>query len=501
MARSLYAKLLKKFGTTPTGYEKNQYALRLQNEISPDVNRLLQAVPTTDGKFNVVIVGAGFAGLCAGYFLSERGHHVTIFEARDRVGGRVFSKNDFARGQIIEFGAELVGSNHPLWVKLAKGFGLSFNVVTGEDMFTGALLEEPLIIDDKPVSEEDAIKLTLNMGIVLDALTELSETVDCVFPWRSKDAVYLDGKSLSSWFYDKIGSMAIPAKEKALLYAALNAEYTNNNVVPMEKQSLLAVLAQIKAGGGENYWTMTEVYRCSSGNDELAKRMEQAIIAKGNRVEKNCPVNKIEVFDESVKVITAKGETKEAQYVILAIPPTVWKDIQMDAEIMNYRSQMGNAIKYMSALKNRFWIKQGVAPSGLCGPLGMTWEGSDNQIEIAGKQMDLSSFCGGTFADNILAQPDRDNYYKTKLNNIFEGYTGAVEKTHLQSWPEEQWTKTGYSFPNVGEVCTKIKMLNEQPYKNRMYFAGEHTSTGFCGYMEGALQSGQRVAISIDPPL
>jgi monoamine oxidase len=238
---------------------------------------------------------------------------------------------------------------------------------------------------------------------------------------------------------------------------------------------------------------MTEVYRCADGNDALATKMQKRIDNGAKNVFTGTPVGAIRIFDDYAVVYT-KERSYNADYIVLATPPTVWADIDMDTEILNLRSQTGFAIKYMSAVTDRFWIKNGVAPSGLCGSLGMTWEGSDNQVVLPDKIMDLSCFAGGPFADHIIkmSQAERRSFFDTELERVFNGYNNAVINRHYQCWPEETWTKTGYSFPGLGEVCTKIRALN-QPYK-RMFFAGEHTSAGFWGYMEGALRSGMLAA-------
>ncbi len=492
MANQLYTKLLRRFGTLPTGREKRQYMQTQQVELSSQVNNLFEEKLAPDTQKSIIVVGAGFAGLSAAYYLAKQGHKVSVMEASNRIGGRVLSdRGNFAKGQIIEFGAELIGSNHPQWIGLAKEFGLSFDVVTGEDMFEGAGLTEPLIINGKPVSEDEAHSLFLNMKPVLDALTIKSKPIIWDSPWNSPNAAELDNQSLYAWFIKQISGMPIPVEDKNLLISALVADFENNNVVACDKQSLLAVLAQIKAGGEDLYWSMTEVFRCSGGNDLLATRL-----CEDKRFELllNNPVEEIDMQDANMVIVRTKTAVHQADYVVLATPPTVWGKIKMDRTIFNLAGQQGPAVKFMSAVTSRFWIKNGVAPSGLCGGLGMSWEASDNQAELGDKRFGLSCFAGGSFADNILkkGQDEREKYYSDELEKIFKGYIAARQNKHFQSWPAVEWIMTGYSFPALNEVVNKIKPLNE-PYK-RMYFAGEHTCAGFWGYMEGALRSGMLAA-------
>src|ERR1700754_4295825 len=101
MSRSLYSKLLRTYGTPPSGAEKREFALRQQSKFEAQfISTQLRAVPETPA--HVIIIGAGFAGLSAAYHLTRNNHKVTVLEAGDRVGGRVFSdRNNFATGQII----------------------------------------------------------------------------------------------------------------------------------------------------------------------------------------------------------------------------------------------------------------------------------------------------------------------------------------------------------------------------------------------------------------
>ena len=89
------------------------------------------APPRTSGSAapsrQIAIIGAGFAGLCAAFELSRLGYTVTVYEARNRVGGRVESNHQFSPRKTVERGAELIGSNHPLWRAYAKQFDLDFS--------------------------------------------------------------------------------------------------------------------------------------------------------------------------------------------------------------------------------------------------------------------------------------------------------------------------------------------------------------------------------------
>jgi len=489
MSRSLYSKLLRTYGTLPGGAERRAFALSQQQKFSAQFAApMLTALPATPA--DVIVIGAGFAGLSAAYHLVSAQHRVTVLEARDKIGGRVLSNRDqFARGQIIEFGAELIGANHRSWVNLALQFGLSFNVVTDDQLFEEADLVAPLIIGGRKIDPETARRLFINMDMAVRLLDVTGADVKEDRPWESPGAEQLDEELLGPWFRGKIDQMKLPPAEAGLLKEALDAEFTNDNAVSWDAQSLLAVLSQIKAhGGSKKFGEFTEVYRCSAGNDMLATKLEEHI-GRAN-IKLNEPVTDIILNGNKTSVVINNGQKHyTADYIVLAAPPTVWQDITRDEEILRLRSQSGPAIKYMTAVADRFWIKDKLSPSGLCGDIGMTWEGTDNQSELPGKPMDISCFAGGSVADHILKQSDPKAFYDERLEGIFPGFSAAAIDSHLQNWPAEAYIKTGYSFPGRGEVCSKVKLLN-QAYKERLFFAGEHACPGFWGFMEGALRSG-----------
>jgi hypothetical protein len=155
---------------------------------------------------------------------------------------------------------------------------------------------------------------------------------------------------------------------------------------------------------------------------------------------------------------------------------------------------MGPAVKFFSDLKGRFWIKEGAAPSGGSLTLGQVWEGTENQTRAGKQGIVLSVFAGPTVTDQQgrrrVPTPDE---FKKELRLLYPGYATNLNKTHFRDWTNEAFIKTGYASPRKGQIFTIGKKLSE-PFRGRMFFAGEHTHMAFFGYMEGALRSGERAA-------
>jgi monoamine oxidase len=107
----------------------------------------------------------------------------------------------------------------------------------------------------------------------------------------------------------------------------------------------------------------------------------------------------------------------------------------------------------------------------------------------------LVGFSGGSAATRFLqlAPPQRRERYAEIMESLFSGYAKNAGQVAVQAWPEDPWTQGGYCSPLLGQVTTTFPKL-EEGVANRLFFAGEHASPSFYGYMEGALQSGVRAA-------
>jgi monoamine oxidase len=164
---------------------------------------------------------------------------------------------------------------------------------------------------------------------------------------------------------------------------------------------------------------------------------------------------------------------------------------------------MGTAVKYLSPLTHRFWISEGLAPSATSDRFGVTWEGSDNQIQAPERGIELSLFAGADMAQRALDEYRRGGdlavraFYDRRIGAVYRSYPASVGgRPSFIPWPLDEWTRAGYSCPGLGDVCRAGPLLSRS-FKQRMFFAGEHVCLPYFGYMEGALQSGRMAAAAI----
>ncbi|HEX5475045.1 MAG TPA: NAD(P)/FAD-dependent oxidoreductase [Vicinamibacterales bacterium] len=480
MPRSLYAQLHGRFGERPHGFTRREM-LRRSLAASAALllsDRLAFAVPGLSGP-RVLVIGAGFAGLTAAYELAKAGADVQVFEARNRVGGRVISFHDLVPGGTVEGGAELIGSNHPIWVGYKERFGLAFLDVTEEDA------ESPIVLNGKRLTAGESEQLWKDMDAALQRLNADAARIDDPFAaWTTAGAAALDARSLADWLQTLDAS--------PLCKAGIDAQMTADNGVRAAWQSYLGNLAMVKGGGLEKYWTDTEVYRCAGGNQQLAVRLARELGA--DRVHVRTPVSRVDATDRGVRVTTAAGATHDADLVVVAIPPPVWNRIAFTPRLpVTLRPQMGSNVKYLVNLKDPVWRRDHLGPAMLTdGPVQLTWHGTDGQKTAS---QGFIAFSGGPAADDCRAwtAATRQGNYLSALERVYPGIRASFVRARFMDWPSDPWVKASYSFPAPGEVTTMGPMLQE-PLGGRIHFAGEHTCYAFVGYMEGALESGARVA-------
>lgn len=486
MSSSLIGRLARRYGPVQTSEERRDFlrasmvagaALMLSG---PGALGGVGAMNGRAGK-RIVVVGAGFAGLAAAYELAAAGYDVTVIEARNRLGGRVLSFGDFVPGKNVEGGGELIGSNHPAWVAYAEKFGLEFLDVNESEH------EAPIILGGQRLTADESNALWEEMDAALQVMNADAESIDAVEPWKSPGAEALDRLSLHEW----ISRQEVPAICKMAMAAGLTAD----NGVATRQQSYLGLLAAVKAGGLDKYWSDSEVYRCKGGNQQLASKLAEGL-GQG-RIVTGVAVRSIAQRGGELSVTCGDGRTLTCDDVVLAVPPPVWKKIDMQPALPGALTpQMGCNVKYLSRVKTRFWDSIPLAPDMMTDDeVSMTWEGTDGQTE-GGAEACLNCFSGGPGAEKIRMREaaDRTRKYAETLESIFPGYGQNVDGTRFMDWPGEQWTGAGYSFPAPGQVTTVGPLLAAAHAGGKLHLAGEHCCYAYVGYMEGALQSGLRVA-------
>jgi monoamine oxidase len=441
----------------------------------------------TDGSRQVIVVGAGFAGLAAAHELKFLGYDVEVWEGSERFGGRVMSDSHFVSNKVVEMGAELIGDNHEAWIAYATHFELEFLPVPGGTARAPIMVFEELLTRDQIRRVDQGVR-TMQRHLNLLANNRVKNPHR---PWRSRNARPLDHETVHN-FLESMGVRVICRR-------ALQEELQADQGVPTNRQSLLALLAMIKGGGGQRFWEDSESWRCAQGNEELANRLVHGL-AKDPAIKVRTGHKVLHIdWRFNSCVVHSNAAVCEARDVVLAIPPSVWPPDLFHPRIPALdRIQMGHNVKYLMPFRSPFWRRRGSRrdPNLTAdGPVNGTWEATAGQ---GGGGAVLTAFSGGDDSRDCASwsSKQRQANYMRQLEIAYPGISRHLRwRAIFMEWPKRAWAKASYSFPAPGDVTR----IGPTLYNGcgALHFAGEHTCFAFVGFMEGALRSGVRAAVQI----
>ncbi|HLF73694.1 MAG TPA: FAD-dependent oxidoreductase [Anaerolineales bacterium] len=438
----------------------------------------------------VTVIGAGLAGLCAAYELYRAGWKVTVLEARQRVGGRVYSLRSFSNGLVAEGGGEFIEDSHSRMLALAKQFDLKLGRVgswQGQEGDWGSFEGKAGPISDAKIWGTD---LQLEIGKVWRAVAELGKYVpDPDQPQAAREAKRLDRQSAADW----IDALDVHPLAKLDFIQHIRSEYT----AEPERFSLLDL-----ARNAAMYYSRPERqlnWRVTGGNDLVPRALAQAL----PDVRMNAVVGSICAMDDGVVTAYRRGHTYVtifSAYAILAVPLTTARLIEFNPPLPRAHRCMVQEVSYGAVTKvlieyrRRFWKDKGwngrLASDG---PIVYTWHATSHLEDEHGI---LTVYTGGAPGARFsaLSDQERTRLAVAEIEKIFPGSSDLVEHTATVAWPNERFTRGSYMALAPGEVTTHWKTLFEPA--GRLFFAGEH-ATAYQGYMEGAVESGQRAAATI----
>lgn len=461
----------------------------------------LDDFPSVVSKNNVVIIGAGIAGLCCAYELEKKGYNVTILEAqKDHIGGRI---RTYRKGGIYaEFGAMRIPNGHYLTLQYVADFKLKtrkfvqeneeayayirgVRVKRNESGYESLKHKFPLTTQEQSMNKDDfwvqSVIETLK-SLSTQELQQLSEDV-----LTYKKLTDLDQNSLyNNLSQSKISRAAI--EYVTSLYGVTT--YLN-----------AAILEHLREEN-EGIW-LNGFQEIEGGMDLLIEKFVSSIKTK---ISTGSIVTKIINSDEYGEVIySCNGESKsiKADWVICTIPLGVLSRMEIENAFSKEKINAIRNVNYdssskiVSLCKKRFWEQDDKIYGGGSiwdGGLGHTWYPSDNATEknetkSASETLLLSSYTWGMHARRIDSIPEEDinEYVRRELKKIHPdaNMDDVVESTRW-SWDNNEWSSGAFAFFNPGDHADLHKEL-VKPEK-RVLLAGEHCSLTH-SWIQGALES------------
>ena len=448
---------------------------------------------------SIVVVGAGLAGLTCAYRLKQAGIAADVYEASNRVGGRCWTiRGAFADGQIAEHGGELIDQGHTQTRQLAKELGLKLvNLLAAQPTRT----EDFYYFDGAPYTYDEAV-VDFN-GIYQKLHNDVTAaSYPTLFDSFTQAGQVLDHMSVAQWIDDRVPG-GRSSKFGQLLDVAYNIEY-GAETSDQSSLNLIYLLGYIGQGNLRIFGKSDEKYHVVGGNDQIPALMAAQL---GSRIHTGLELVAIKL-QGSTYALTFKqsggGTTVvPADRVVLAIPFSMLRSVDyanagFDPLKVTAIEElgMGTNSKLQLQFSKRLWYDlhnngNTYADTGY----QATWEVSRGQTGKSGVLVDYTggtigaSFGSGNPTTKAKAFLQQLEPVLPEISNYWNG------KVTLDSWPDYPWTKGSYSYWKVGQY-TKFAGKERQRQGN-CHFAGEHTSIDFQGYLNGAVESGERAASEI----
>jgi len=436
---------------------------------------------------DVAVVGGGYAGLTAAQALHDAGVDVVVLEARDRVGGRVFTEP--IPGAWIDHGGQWAGPTQRRILALAARHGVElFNtydegdniILRGENR---AHYKGPIPTDRTDLAA-DEIALLLELDLM-----GLQVPLDA--PWEAPDAERWDSLTAHSWFEQNVDNDEVRLDMKGLVNAVFSAE--------LREISFLHFLFYLHSAGGSTK-TITvgggaQEQRFVGGAQTTANRVATLL---GERVKLEHPVRRITRTDASV-TLEGDGFSVEARRAVVAVPPPLAAQIEwrpmlpVDRDQLHQRVPMGTVMKLHAVYDRPFWREDGLSGQAVAdsGSVAVVFDNSPPDASCG----ILLGFIEGDHARTWgLASPEAR---REEALRGFARYFGdralKPEAYYEKSWAHEQYSRGCYAGLFPPGVWTTSGRAIRTPV-GPLHWAGTETATEWMGYIDGAVQSGERAA-------
>lgn len=448
------------------------------------------------GEAEVVVIGAGIAGLTAAYRLRRAGVRVRVFEAQERIGGRMLSlRNHFADGQVAELGAELIDTGHSHMRALAAELGL---VLDDFEKDEPQLARSLWYFDGRRRSDREVVEAFTPIAAAIER--DLATLGDGDISYReTQNAEALDRLSISEWF-DRHGISGWIRK-------LLSVAYTTEMGLEPERQSALNLLTFISPEPDpfRIFGDSDERFHVRGGNDLVTSglgRTLEGVIETGSVLEALA-----QSADGSYRLSLRRGSSSQevrASHVILTLPVTLLRQLRLDLELPPIKRKAiaglayGTNAKLMIGFAQRTWrgaaASDGSTFSDL--PFQTTWETSRAQAGSAGI---LTNFVGGQHGLDVGrgSAAEQAAQAVAGLERLYPGIAAqrAGMKEARFHWPGNPWVQGSYLCARPGD-WTALGGAIAEPV-GRLRFAGEHCSVDNQGFMEGGCETGERVAAEL----
>ncbi|WP_431239316.1 flavin monoamine oxidase family protein [Mycolicibacterium aichiense] len=434
--------------------------------------------------YDVVVIGAGFAGLAAARELVKHGHEVLVLEGRDRVGGR--SSTASLAGVPVDLGGTFVGPTQDAVLALATELGCPTEPTYNQG--ANLIRWRGKVRSYRGTIPRLGLLQLVDIARIQWQVERLGRNVDITKPWASPSAKKLDGTTLGGWLH----SVGASASSRDLLAVMSRVTWG----AEPDQVSMLHAVRYVKAAGGLD--RMLDVVggaqqdHFPGGTQQIADAMAAEL---GDRVRLNAIATRIEWSDAAVAVTSSAGVV-EARRVIMAIPPAHRLNIDIaPAPPIGYQQlaqswPQGALSKAYAAYPRPFWRDKGLSGQALSdqGPVFITFDvspGDDGPGILLG------------FADSrgfdALGAEERREHALACFSALF-GPDAENPIDYLDHrWGAETFAAGGPTAAVPPGAWTEFGHLLREPV-GPLHWAGTETADEWTGFLDGAVRSGRRAA-------
>ena len=451
-------------------------------------SQLLAARPNARKSASVLVLGAGLSGLYSAYLLEKQGLRVTLLEARDRLGGRVYTLDDLPGKP--ESGGQNFSAQYQRLFNIVKSLNLPTNLNTSPSKQQLLAIDRELVLSGNwrmsatnplPKNERETLPMAL-MSYYLSLNNPLRENTDWILPKYN----YLD----------------TPLKQYLQTQGASAAALRLMDIYPLSMNDIDRTSA---------LWGLKNAQRAKERKDSRAKPMR---IKEGNSrlpeaiansltspIYTQKVVEKIENTESKVKVYCEDGSDYQADFAICTLPFSVLRQIAIDPPLEAEQKEAVEELPYTKvtqiylSVKRPFWQEDNY-------PIQM-W--TDSFLELIfpvdngnsqKKTTTLAIWANGKNADYLaaLSPQELETVVKRKLGQIRPSTAGSIEISRVIAWGSDRFSQGAYHYFSPGQIQA-LQSKMSKPWQ-RIHFAGEHTGVSASG-MESALESAERVVREI----
>jgi len=451
------------------------------------------------GAPKIVVVGGGLAGLTCAYRLQQAGYTAELHEASNRVGGRCWTIRDaFRQGQVAEHGGELIDTGHRELRRLVRELDLELvDLLDAEAPGT----DESYYFDGAPYTHEQA---TADFQAVRPKLKDdlRAAGYPTLYSSYTQRGWELDHMSVADWIEASVPG-GLGSRFGQLLDVAYNIEYGADST-RQSSLNLIYLLGYSPRSPLSIFGESDERFHVVGGNDQVPTKLAALL---GSQIRTGSVLTAIaQTAAGRLRLTFAEGsatKTVTADKVVLALPFSLLRSVDYSGagfspvkQTAIRELQMGTNSKLHLQFERRVW--EGLGSNGATfADTGYqnTWDVTRGQGGSAGILVDYTGgTIGASFGSGTVQS--RARQFLDQIEPVLPGLKAAWNgRATLDFWKSYPWTKGSYSYWQVGQY-TKFAGAEGQQEGN-CHFAGEHTSIDFQGYLNGAVESGERAATEV----